>query len=570
MIDIQKIRKYRLEIIIGLIGILLYFFFRLYHLMLLPIFTDEAIYTRWSQIARFDAAQRFISLTDGKQPSFVWLTMTVMRFVSDPLLAGRLVSVFAGFGTMIGLYFLGREIFKNRWIGIISAFLYLVFPMALVYDRMALYDSLVGTCMVWALYLCVLFVRNVRLDVALLLGMVMGGGMLTKTSAFFSAPLLFATYLIFDWKHRLENKRLFKLAGLSLIAIVMGFGFYSILRLSPFYYIINQKNAIFAYPLNEWLQHPFLYFVSNFRGLFDWMVAYLTPPVLFVIFGVFLVPKVWSRNHVIIILKIFTPFIALIFLLNVLSYMNILKKTMNLEIQTILPYVFFALLFTVICVSFVKKYDFWKEKVVLVFWFITPFAYLAFFGNTIYPRFILFMLLPLLPLAAFSIYRLSDLIKNKMFFAVALLVILGMSLYADYLIVTNISVAPIPKSDLGQYINDWPAGGGIKEIIAYLENESKKGKIYVASLGTFGSLPTYSVEIYLGDDKNVDKSGIYPVPSIMPSDLIDKAKSMPVFVFISNQHEFEEASRNWPLRLILEYKKGIGNSYSRLYQVKTS
>ncbi len=144
----------------------------------------------------------------------------------------------------------------------------------------------------------------------------------------------------------------------------------------------------------------------------------------------------------------------------------------------------------------------------------------------------------------------------------------GAVIISDYFILNDFARAPIPKADLTQYINDWPAGGGIKEVIKYLDKESKKGKIYVASLGTFGSLPTYSVEIYLGENKNVDKRGIYPVPNTIPEDLLTKAKIMPVFVFISNQHEFEISSKNWPMKLVIEYRKGIGDSYSRLYQVR--
>jgi len=167
---IKKLLGYKKEFIIASILIATYLFTRIYNIMSLPLFTDEAIYVRWSQIARYDAAWRFISLTDGKQPSFVWLTMIAMKFINDPLLAGRMVSVFAGFLGMIGLYFLAREIFKNKWVGMISASLYVVFPMALVYDRMALYDSLVGAIMIWCLYLSVLLVRRVRLDIALILG----------------------------------------------------------------------------------------------------------------------------------------------------------------------------------------------------------------------------------------------------------------------------------------------------------------------------------------------------------------------------------------------------------------
>src|SRR3989338_10802838 len=134
------LRNRKLILISGLLFIL-YFATRLYNILDLQMFTDEAIYTRWSQIARYDANWRFISLTDGKQPSFVWADMIVMRFVNDPLLAGRLVSVLAGIVSLVGIYFLASEIFKNKKIGYIAAVIYIIYPFSLVYDRMALYES---------------------------------------------------------------------------------------------------------------------------------------------------------------------------------------------------------------------------------------------------------------------------------------------------------------------------------------------------------------------------------------------------------------------------------------------
>lgn len=567
-IIIGQLKKYRAEIILGTVLLALFVASRLFRIMSLPIFTDEAIYVRWSQIAKQDASWRFISLTDGKQPMFVWLTMTVMRLVKDPLLAGRLISVFAGFVTMIGLYFVGRELFKNRWVGAVSAFLYLIFPMALVYDRMALYDSLVGTFAIWSLYLSIVLVRKVRLDVALILGMVMGGGALTKTSSFFSIPLLFMTYMLFDWKQKLWKKNLLKLIGLSVISIVITFGMYSILRLSPFYHIINDKSSIFVYPLNEWLHHPFLYFVSNLRGLFDWLITYFTPPLLIVAICSFLITKEFDRKQMAGIVKIITPLFIVVLLLNILAYIGILKAK-TIEIQTLLPYVFSLVIVGCIVFSHIKKYEFWREKVILFIWFAVPFIYLSFFGRTLYPRFIFFMTLSLLPLIAFSIYNARNLFKSKVIFVIILVLFFAMPAYADYFILTDIARAPIPRSDYEQYINNWPAGGGIKEIITYLSRQSQKGKIYVASLGTFGSLPTYSVEIYLGDDKNVDKEGIYPVPSEIPKDLLEKAKKIPAYVFFSNQQEFLQQIVNWPLTLVMQYQKGDGKAYSKLYRVNS-
>lgn len=143
-------KQYRLAVISLLLLSIVYFAIRLFNLLSLPIFTDEAIYVRWAQIAAGDASWRFISLTDGKQPSFIWFAMVMLKFFEDPLLASRMVSVFAGFFAMIGMFFMGREVFKNTTIGIICAGLYVIYPMAVVYDRMALYDSLVSMFMVWS------------------------------------------------------------------------------------------------------------------------------------------------------------------------------------------------------------------------------------------------------------------------------------------------------------------------------------------------------------------------------------------------------------------------------------
>jgi len=491
-------KKYKIEIFIFAAILFAYFFSRLYNIMSLPLFTDEAIYVRWSQIARYDAAWRFISLTDGKQPSFVWIAMNIMRIVDDPLLAGRLVSVFAGFFSVVGIFFLGKEIFKNRWVGILSSAIYVIFPMALVYDRMALYDSLVGAFAIWGLYFEILLIRNLRLDIALILGMVTGGAILTKTSGFFNIYLLPFTLLLFDLKAKQKLNRFAKWVGLVLISVFLAFGFYSVLRLSPFFHIINEKNSVFVYPFQEWITHPFRFFGGNMNGVWDWLITYYK----------------WS-------------------------------------------------LFLLIISSFFISRKYTREKILLVIWFFLPFVALALFGKVLYPRFIFFMILSLIPLIAFSFYKINELIKNKVIFIIIFLAFSTLSIHADYLIITNFAASPIPKSDLTQYINGWPAGGGLKEILGFLNKQSSNGKIYVATDGTFGSLPTYGVEIYLGENKNIEKRGIWPIPQDIPKDLLEKSKKMPVY-FIFNQ---SLVPSTWPLKLIAKYQKGISDSYMVLYQV---
>lgn len=298
--------------VLSALGIIaLYFFTRLYHILALPIFTDEAIYIRWSQIASTDATWRFISLTDGKQPMFIWIAMILVKFIEDPLLAGRLVSVIAGFFSMIGMFFLGREVFRNKKIGLLSSALYVLYPFALVYDRLAIYDSLVVMFMVWALYFEILLVRHLRLDIALILGMIIGGGMLTKTSTDFAIILLPVSLLIINFRGTGWVQKTWKWIVLALVAVLIAGVMYAILRLSPFYHIIEEKNFVFIYPFDEWLMNPFAYFVGNFKGLGGWFITYMTIPFIALVAASFAIGKRYLREKLLLLAWFVIPFIAL-------------------------------------------------------------------------------------------------------------------------------------------------------------------------------------------------------------------------------------------------------------------
>lgn len=498
-------KKYGLFLLVaGLI--LLYFVTRFYHILSLPIFTDEAIYIRWSQIAKQDASWRFISLTDGKQPMYVWLAMLSLRFIHDPLLAGRVVSVFAGFFSAIGMFFLASEIFKNKKIGYIASLLYIIFPFALVYDRMAMYDSLVSMFIMWSLYFEVLLVRHIRLDLALILGMIIGGGMLTKMNDAFALAYLPCSLLLFNFSGKKRKEKLLQWVMYAFTAGVLAFLIYSILRLSPFYYIIDQKTATFVYPLKEWLQHPFTYFGSNLSGLVSWLTGYVTVPFLLLIGA---------------------------------SFLTGAKQT--------------------------------REKLFLLIAFAGPFFYLTFFGRTIYPRFILFMTIPLLVLAAYALYSM-EIFTKKLWVRIAVFIaFLTMFVVNDFLIITNFANARIPKADLGQYITGWPSGVGVKETVQYLQEQAKDKKIYVLTEGTFGLMP-YAIEMYLVDNPNVTIKGMWPLPDQLPSQYKDIAQKMPVYVVFYQPCPSCKyagvAPIQWPLKQIFQIQKDAKDTYYTLYQIQ--
>jgi 4-amino-4-deoxy-L-arabinose transferase-like glycosyltransferase len=498
-------KKHTLFLFVIVFSIGIYFLTRLYHILNLPIFTDEAIYVRWAQIAYHDPNWRFISLVDGKQPMFVWFAMVAMRFFKDSLLASRLVSVGTGFMTAWGIFFLTIELFKNRKIATVALFLYCIYPFSLVYDRMALYESTVNMFTIWSLYFSILLIRKITLGLAMVLGLVIGGSALTKSSGFSSAYFLPFTLLLFHFKQNTWKKQFFMWICYALLASILAYMYYSILRLSPFFHIIAEKNAIFVYPLNEWIHHPFMYLSSNLFGMWNWLTIYMSFPWLILVTLAFFITR-----------------------------------------------------------------DFPREKMLLLLWFLAPFIILALIGKTLYPRYLLFMTLSLLPLVAFSLVKLYAIIKNKYLLIAICIIAIIIPVFADFKIVTDFGHAPLPTSDLDQYNNNWPAGGGVKEAVSFFEEKATSSNIYIGTEGTFGLMP-YSFEIYLITNPHVTIKGFWPITDFIPYDLVKAAKKIPTYVVFYQPcpscKSPGDAPISWPLKKIFSYKKGDGSTSLTVYQV---
>ncbi|PIR80140.1 MAG: hypothetical protein COU25_01675 [Candidatus Levybacteria bacterium CG10_big_fil_rev_8_21_14_0_10_35_13] len=506
----KLIYRFRKELILAILISAAYFSLRLIFLDSLPMFTDEAIYTRWAQIALNDSSWRFISLTDGKQPMFVWAAVVFMKFISDPLIAARLVSVVSGFFTLIGLFFLTYELFKNKRTAFLASILYVFYPFAQVLDRMALYDSMVGTFSVWALYLSIHLVRKLRLDIAYTLGFIIGAGVLTKTSNFFSIYLLPFTAILFDFRKKPVENRFLRFIFLAAFSVAIGYGLYNILRLSPLFQMIEAKNAVFAYPLSEWLTHPFTFFIGNFNGLFSWLTEYLKAP------------------YIILIL------IALVFFRR-----------------------------------------FTKEKLLLVVYFLFPFVALALFGRVIFPRFIFFMSLFLIPLAAWGLnyllleaFRYTEKKDKEHLMPIVTPLVIFVFIWYPALVSLQFAKNPvntqIAKADSSQYVNSWAAGWGVKESIEFFKEKGANEKIFVATEGTFGLMP-FALEIYLLENKNITIKGYWPMDKF-PNEVLDKAQKMQTY-FVFYQKDNQIIPPQFPLKLIFQVKQGNSDSYYRLYQV---
>jgi len=427
---------------------LLAFISRVVNLLEVPIFTDEAIYIRWAQIGLNDPAHRFISLTDGKQPLMTWAMYPFLKIMEDPLIAGRMVSVLSGVLSAAGLYLLALHLFNRRtavWTGLI----YLFTPFALVYDRLALMDSLLLSLAVWSLYLEVLLVKKRQLDIALLLGMVIGLGLLTKSSAFFFIYLMPFSLLLFNWQRKNNFKSLLKWSGLSLLSILLAHIIYNSLRLSPFFYIIEQKNYSFIYTLSDFLDRPFSVLRPNLNGLTQMLLSYFS----------------W-------------PFISVILIALILA---LIRKDRRI------PY--------------------------LLLWFIIPFLSLAAFGKVLFPRFLLFMTVPFYLVAADFLSGMTSFARDKAkYLYLVPAVVLAPLVINSYLVSFRPLEARIPDSDRNQLLNDWPSGYGVNQVISFIEKEAAGKEIVLATEGTFGLNPAV-YEIYLKQNENITIKGYWPVDS---------------------------------------------------------
>jgi len=422
----------------------------------------------------------------------------MLKIFSDPLYAGRFVSVLSGVAAVIGIYFLTRELF-GRKAAIFSMLLYIFSPFAIVYDRLALMDSLLAMFGIWASFLQILLVKKQELDKALLLAIVIGLGLLTKSSALFYLYLLPVSLLFFNFKAKDKVKKFIKWILLSLSIFIIAEVMYNSLRLSPWFYIIKLKNYSFILTISEFTHNPWKLFIPNLNGLTQILIGYITIPIFI------------------------TVIIGLVF--------GIIKKD--------------------------------KKIFYLFSWFIFPFISLGLFGKVIFPRFILFMIMPLYIISAYVLSGMFSFAQNKMkIMYLLVLLIFIYPVYQSCVVMFSPKDVQIPRNDRNQLFDDWPSGYGVKEVISYLDQKSKTGQIVVGTEGTFGLFPA-GIEIYLGMNSNIKILGFWPVSQV-PDVLLEAAIKYPTYLIFK---ESQNIPKEWPLTLVEEYRRGKGNTYLKFYRV---
>ncbi len=476
----QFVNKYKTELILLLTLIAGYFILRLPNLTLQPIFADEAIYIRWAQVMKAEPTLRFVSLTDGKTPLFMWLLIPLFKVFKDPLYAGRFLSVISGFFTLIGVYLLSKKVFSKNT-AIWAAFFYVITPYAVFFDRMALVDSMLSAFTIWSIYFALWLIRSLRLDLAMILGYVLGGAILTKTPALINILVLPISLLSLRRNNQGKYPILRALIFLG-ISILIAFAIYNLLRLGPGFQSLSARNADYVFSPLELIGHPYFSrsildpFIPHFHDISDWFPRFFTIPILMlVILGIY-------------------------FLLFTLNRMGL----------------------------------------VILIWTLIPFLLYMAFLKTFTARYLLLSVAPFLIFAGYGITRIlpKTNIHMKAKIMIALIAVLPLALKFDYQLIFSPPPADLPKEERIGYFEDWTAGYGFKTMAEYLIEQKKYGDVIVGTAGFFGTLPD-GLQIYL--DKA--RIGIVGSTATISAQVRTAAKNHLTF-FVGNKKDLEGKVKN--------------------------
>jgi len=497
---VKLFKEWKWVILFGFLILLIALGIRLYNLTLLPVFTDEAIYVRWSQVMRAEPTLRFLPLSDGKQPLYMWLVIPFFKIFTDPLLAGRMVSVLAGVGTLIGIFVLGYLLFKSKKAALISSLIYAISPFSFFFDRMALADSLLSFFGIWIAILGYLTITFARLDLAMITGFLLGGALLTKSPALFFTLLLptLGVFAQFPKGKKEIILHLAKLVGLYGVILLIGYGMYQILRLGPNFQMIALRNQDYVYPISHILtsfKDPLKPFLIR---AWEWLVI-LGP---------------WT----VLVLALFG------IILNVKSHL--------------------------------------RSILILFLWFFIPIFVQSEFGKVFTARYIFFTL-PYLFLLAGSAFLVKNKIL-KIVLTITIFVFTLLSFKNDYFLLTQPELANLPRSERSGYLEEWTAGYGNKEIADYLIKFSQANpneKLVVGTEGYFGTLPD-GLLIYTTNYSNIVVIGQdFPVKEVSKN-LYDSRKAGNFTYLVVNSDRFWMNNPK-ELTLLAVYPKAVRPDGSR-------
>lgn len=480
--------------ILILISILFFaLFLRIFNLTILPIFADEAIYIRWSQIMAAEPTLRFLPLSDGKQPLYMWVLMFLVNRFSDPLFAGRIVSALTGLGTVVAIFLFSQLLFNNKKVSLVASLLWAISPFSVFFDRMALVDSMLSFLTTTTFVFAAVTAKTKRIDAAIMAGVFLGLTSLTKSPALFVAIMLPVFWILsFPWAKKKIFINIFQAGFLMGIVYVFAFCFYNIQRLGPNFHMLSSRTQDYVFPISHIWQNPMDPFIPHFDRAFEWI-------------------------------NIMGPGLIL-FLAALALFVNIKSK--------------------------------WPQILLLLFLFLFPVGIQAMYAKVFTARYILYTLPPLYILAA-SLFIAQKKYLQKAAFIILGIFILQAFIYNKKLLTNPIAANLPRSERSGYLeewtsgTGIWEAS----EIIKKVQEQNPDKKIVIGTEGYFGTLPD-GMQIYLQGTPNVLVIGTGLDFNKVPQSLIESknAGNLTYFAVNSSRLLFDDFE-NHNLRVVEEFKK---------------
>jgi hypothetical protein len=136
---------------------------------------------------------------------------------------------------------------------------------------------------------------------------------------------------------------------------------------------------------------------------------------------------------------------------------------------------------------------------------------------------------------------------------------IGISLYFNYWLLTDINKANLPIHERSGYLEEWSAGQGIKEVADYIEKQylTNHKKIVVGTEGYFGTLPD-GLQIYLNKYSEIIVIGIGLTFDKVPTPLLEsKQAGNPTFLVANSSRYNLSNAEKQGLTLVASYPKAI-------------
>jgi 4-amino-4-deoxy-L-arabinose transferase-like glycosyltransferase len=353
---------------------------------------------------------------------------------------------------------------KPRW-DLAAAALCVVLPFFLVHDAIGIIEPLVTLVMAGALYLQVELARRPDLKVGILLGLVLAAGILTKENTKPALALVPLSLLCFDWSPADRRRRLTVWLGGVVIAAGMVLGAMLLLRSSsiyPLYEASRKRPLIYTVrTFDDVLAHPFAELGRSWAVYRPALTGYVTIPLLAVA---------------------------------VAGAVLGLRRRLRLT-------------------------------ALLVAWIAVPFATSLLFSALPYPRHIMYLMPPIVVLAAYALVEGARLVRSVMAprrataaAAAVVGLVLAPGLLLDARVLADPGSARYPGLDDVQYVTGTGAGSVWPDVADTIRRRGRGRRVVLLTSRSYSQV----LEMLLGPDRRyVFVSGRSPLADRAQFDLDD-------------------------------------------------